>query len=182
MREPSSSCAVPPRQFPRYRPFRLARDAGVYDRGVIKRPLSVVAVVALALLALTGCQAGPGSFSRAAAKADVEAWTHGAQKAAGSAAATTKSDGYETCRTDSGLFTMRFQWRTITNLAVGASDQSAVTADISKAFSADDWTEKDEPGLVTLAGPKSAKRRGLIQIQTAGDSQLSISVISPCYP
>jgi hypothetical protein len=149
---------------------------------VIKRAVPVAAVGALALLVLTGCQPTPGAFVRTAAQADVAAWTRQAEAAAGAPAASTRSDGYEACRTDTGLFIMRFQWRTITDLAVAQSNQSAVTSDIAAAFDSHGWAEKDSPGLVTLTGPKSAKRRGVVGIQTAGDSQLSISIISPCYP
>jgi hypothetical protein len=148
---------------------------------VSKRALPVAAVAAVILFALAGCQATPGAFLRASAQADVVAWTKTAESAAGSPTATIRFDGYEKCRTDNGFFTMTFQWRTITDLAVASSEQSSVTADISREFSADGWAVKAAQGLVTITGPTSDSHRGLVQIQTAGDSQLAVSVTSPCY-
>jgi hypothetical protein len=147
----------------------------------MKRAIPIVATAGLVLALLTGCQAKPGTFVRADAQADVAGWTRSAEKAADSPTASTIANGYETCRTDTGYFTTSFQWRTITNLRIAASQQGAATAAISAAFAADGWAAKTSAGVVTLTGPKSATRRGVVRIETAGGSELAVSVISPCY-
>ncbi len=149
-----------------------------------KRAAPVVACAAVVLLALTGCQAHPSGFGREQAQSDAAVWTAEAVHAAGSPTTTTRSDGYETCRTDTGFFTSTFQWRTITWLGVAASAQSAATRSIAAAFSADGWVAQKSTGvdgLVSLAGPKDADRPGVVRIETGGPTQLSVTVISPCY-
>jgi hypothetical protein len=147
-----------------------------------KRAVAVGAIAVLALLLLAGCQSvPPGTFVRAQAQADVAGWTHDARDAAGSPVARTTADGYETCRTDTAYFSTSFQWRTITNLSVSASRQAAATSAISAAFVKNGWVETKSSGLVTLAGPHDASRRGILRIETAGSSQLAVSAISPCY-
>jgi hypothetical protein len=138
---------------------------------------------AVLLLCLTGCQAAAGSFTRTLATADVANWTRQAVDAVTSPppSASTKLDAFETCRSDTGFFTMSYQWRTITNVGVPLARQSAATRAIENSFEAGGWTVSHPGGLVSLAGPKAGKLKGLITIQTAGDSQLSISVVSPCY-
>jgi hypothetical protein len=141
-------------------------------------------LVAVLLLCLTGCQTvSAGSFTRTLARADVASWTRQAVDAVKSPppAGSTKSDAFETCRSDNGYFTTLYQWRTITNVDVPLAQQPAATRAIEKSFQSRGWTVSHPTGLVSLAGPRAAKRRGLITIQTAGDSQLAISVISPCY-
>jgi hypothetical protein len=146
-----------------------------------KRAVSAVAVAALALAMLSGCEAKPGAFVRSSAQADVAAWTQDARSAIGSPVATVKFDGFQTCRTDTGYFATRFQWHTVTNLAVPASRQTAEVAAISRSFAAMGWRPKSAAGIVTITGPAAAARRGIVLVQTAGATQLAVAVTSPCY-
>jgi hypothetical protein len=147
-----------------------------------KRGTVAVVLAALALLGLAGCQAvKPGTFTRADAQADVSAWTQDAQTAVGSPSADTRSDGYETCRTDHGFFTTTSQWRTITYLTVPKKRQAAAISTLSAAFVARNWTSTTSGGSVSLSGPKGASRTGLIRVERGGGSTLVISVVSPCY-
>jgi hypothetical protein len=153
--------------------------SSAYDPAMTAR---VLVLAALVLLCLTGCQAAPaGAFTRTVARADVATWTRQAIRAASSPRASTKSDAFETCRSDAGFFTTSYEWRTITNLAVPLSDQKAATDAIEHSFEASGWAVSRPTGIVAIAGPKGSKLKGLITIQTAGDSQLAIAVMSPCY-
>ncbi|HEX4057486.1 MAG TPA: hypothetical protein VHX87_04105 [Galbitalea sp.] len=148
------------------------------------RVISAFAVSLVLVGSLAGCQAtGPGSFTRSEAQTDVAKWTTLAVRAVGSPATTsqTKLNAFEACRSDHGFFTTTLQWRTITNIDVPASRQVAVTRVIEKAFEQAGWRASTPQGFVTLTGPDNEKRRGAILIQTAGATQLAISVVSPCY-
>jgi hypothetical protein len=149
-----------------------------------RRVAAAFASAAVVLLALTGCQAQPTGFGRPQAQSDAAAWTTEAVHAAGAPTTTTRSDGYETCRTDTGFFTSTFQWRTITWLAIPSSTQPAATRAIRAAFTDDGWAAQKSTGvasLVVLAGPRDADRRGVVRIETGGPAELSVTVISPCY-
>jgi len=148
-----------------------------------KRVVGGVILSALALGGLSGCQAvAPGGFTRATAQADVAGWTHDAQKALGSPAASIRANDFETCRTDHSYFSTSFEWRTITNLSVPAARQAAAIRTLASAFVASGWVRSNPDGLVTLTGPTDARRRGLIRVEYGGASTLVLSVLSPCYP
>lgn len=145
------------------------------------RPLILAAVL---LLCLTGCQTvSAGTFTRTLARADVASWTGQSINAVKSPPpqVSIKSDAFETCRSDSGYFTTSYQWRTITYAGVPLAHQAAATTAIENSFESRGWTVSHTLGLVSLTGPRGKKLKGLITIQTAGDSQLAISVVSPCY-
>jgi hypothetical protein len=147
-----------------------------------RRAIAVGAMAVLALSLLSGCQAvAPGTFVRAEAVADAALWTRDAVRAAGSPSASTRADGYETCRTDSAYFTTTFQWRTITYLGVAASRQSDTISAIAAAFGRSGWHATSSRGAVTLTGPSGPSHRGVIRVEPAGSSNLALSVISPCY-
>ena len=138
--------------------------------------------ILLCLGLLTACQAtAPGSFTGAVAQADAAKWTKQAVRAAASPAATTKLNGFEACRSDTGFFTTTSEWRRITDIAVSLSQQDAAIDAIAAAFTKSGWTETRPRGLVTLQGGGSGKRRGLITVQTAGPTALAITVKSGCY-
>ena len=142
--------------------------------------VGVVAIVVITMLA--GCSEASASFNRPQAQADVSQWTSQATAAVSSASAPrTTVSGFETCRTDNGFFTTTFQWRTGTVVAVVQSRQAAATAAIVNAFAGNGWKVSVKLGLTTLSGPGDAKRKGLVQVQTAGPTGLAIQVISPCY-
>lgn len=150
---------------------------------MVRRAIAA-ALVAVALgTLLAGCQQQPpGSYTRTLAQSDVAAWTKQAVAAAhASSSSTTKLNAFETCRTDTGYFATKFQWRTITNIDVPASDQTAATRAIETAFEHASWKLSMPQGLVSLTGPGDHKRHGLITVQTAGATQLAISVVSGCY-
>jgi hypothetical protein len=139
-------------------------------------------LVALALAGLSGCQAeGSGGFTRAGAQTDVDRWTRQAEAALGSPTASIRASGFETCRTDHSYFTTSFEWRTITNLSVPAAQQSAAISTVSAVFAANGWVRSTPGGLVTLTGPTTQRRRGLIRLETGGASTLVIAVLSACY-
>ena len=145
-----------------------------------KLALALVGVVAVGCLA--GCQATtPGSVTRAVAQADAAKWTKQAVNATASRAATTKTNGFEACRSDSGYFTTSYEWRTITDIAVSSSHQAAATAAIAAAFARSGWKVSRPGGLVTLQGGGTGRRTGLITVQTAGPTGLAITVKSGCY-
>jgi hypothetical protein len=147
---------------------------------VRRKLVAIVAVVVITVLA--GCSAVSASFNRPEAQADVSQWTGQAVRAVESASAPrTTVSGFEICRTDSGFFTTSNQWRTGTDVAVAQSRQAAATEAIVNAFAGNGWKVSVSRGLTTLSGPGSAKRKGLVQIQTAGPTGLAIQVISPCY-
>jgi hypothetical protein len=141
--------------------------------------LASIGVVA----ALAGCASAPAaSFGRPQAQADVSRWTAEALRAVGSATAPrTTVNGFEACRTDNGFFTTTFQWRTGTEVAVAQPGQAVATAAIVTAFERAGWKVSVSRGFTTLSGPGGARRRGVVQVQTAGPSGLAIEVISPCY-
>jgi hypothetical protein len=149
---------------------------------MVRRAIAATLMAIVLGCGLAGCQqAGPGSFTRTVAQADVAAWTKGAVEAAHPSNSATKLSAFETCRSNTAYFATTFQWRTITNVDVSASDQPAATRAIEAAFERANWKLSLPGGLVTLTGPDDQKRRGLITIQTAGPTQLAISVVSPCY-
>jgi hypothetical protein len=154
----------------------------VYDPKMGMRAVAVGVIAALALLLLSGCQAtAPGTFVRADARADAAHWTRDAVTAVGGQKATTKADGFETCRTDTGYFTTTSQWRTITFVSIPASRQPAAESEISAAFVREGWVASHPQGLLMLVGPDAGKRHGLIRAESGGGAQLAITVISPCY-
>jgi hypothetical protein len=147
-----------------------------------KRFASVGAIAAMTLLLLTGCQSvKPGTFTRVDAQSDTAGWTRDAAKAVGSPQTTTRADGYETCRTDKSYFTSTSEWRTSTDLRVAASKQDAATAAISASFVHAGWVAKTSGGVLSLSGPHGAKRMGVVRVESGGDAQLTVIVISPCY-
>jgi hypothetical protein len=146
-----------------------------------KRARILAAALAIvAITGLTGCQAA-GSFTRVAAEADTATWTAQAVKAAGSPApaATTKLSAFEACRSDAGFFTTTYEWRTITNVAVPLASQPQASAAIVASFEASGWRASGPNRFISLTG--TGKRKGLITLQSAGDSALAITVKSPCY-
>ena len=150
----------------------------------LTRALLLAAVTIVVAGVLSGCQSGPSPTSpRALAQAATKAWTRDAVHAVASPApkTITKSDAFEICRTDHGYFTTSSQWRRITDISVPLSRQAAATAAIRRAFEADSWAASRSAGITTLVGPVGAKGKGLITVQTAGESQLVVVVISPCY-
>ena len=158
------------------------RCRDVYDPRMNKRVAFAIVTAVLAFVSLAGCQAvKPGTFTRADAQADVAVWTHDAETAVGSPSTDTRSDGYETCRTDHGYFTTSSQWRTITYLTVPQKRQTAAISTLSAAFVALKWKSVTSAGLVTLSGPKGASHAGLIRVERGDESTLVISVVSPCY-
>ena len=144
----------------------------------------LLGAAALAVIAcLAGCaSASASSFSRAKARADVAQWTGEAEHALRSASAPrTTVSGFLSCRSDTGILPTTFQWRTGTDVAVTQPRQAEATAAIVSAFEKDGWKVSAGRGFTTLTGPGGAKRKGLVQIQTAGPDGLAIQVISPCY-
>jgi hypothetical protein len=147
----------------------------------------VVAAVALALviaISLAGCQAvTKGSMTRTLAQSDVAAWTRQAVAATSEPppSTITKLNAFDACRSDTAYFSTSFQWRTITNIDVPLARQAAATRAIASAFELRHWRAVSSAGLLTITGPTTSKLRGLITVQTAGSSQLAISVVSPCY-
>lgn len=148
------------------------------------RVAMAAALAVLLTVGLAGCSApAPGSFTRDQARADTAAWTKQAVGTVSSPppASQTKVDDFQTCRTDSGYFTTSFQWRTVTNIAVPRARQRAAARAIESSFESSNWTATESGGLLTLAGPDGEKQKGVITVQTAGVSELSIAVVSPCY-
>ena len=161
---------------------RRASGHAVYDPRMHKRVALAALTAALTVAGLAGCQAaGPGSFTRADAQADVVTWTHDAETALGSPTARVSFDGYEVCRTDRGYFTTTSQWRTETTLGVARARQSAAISRVSGAFVKRGWSSSKSTAPVTLVGPKGARHTGQIRIESYGSTAILISAVSPCY-
>lgn len=148
----------------------------------MRRAMAVVAAAVL-VVCLAGCSSATVTgFTRSDAQADAAKWTSQAIGAIASAPAnTTRFNGYERCRSDTGFFTSSSQWHTITNVTVPLAKQLVATNAIAAAFEAEGWKRSGTSALTTLRGPAHANRTGVILIQTDGDHALSISVVSPCY-
>jgi predicted small lipoprotein YifL len=147
-----------------------------------KRVAVVALTAALAIISLAGCQAiGPGSFTRADARADVATWTQDAEATLGSPTTRVRFDGFEVCRTDHGYFTTTSQWRTATTLSMPRARQSAAMSTVSESFVTRGWNSSKSNGAVTLTGPKGAHHTGQIRIEPYGSTSLLVSVVSPCH-
>jgi hypothetical protein len=152
-----------------------------YDRGMHKRVFAAAAVALAALSVLAGCQAKSGAFTRSDAIASVATWTRSAESAAGSPRGAAVSAGSENCRSDTGFLVTHFQWRTITDLAIPRGKQATAIAAITKAFADAGWSARTKAEIVSMSGPKDAKRRGIVRLESGGDSRLSVAVTSPCF-
>jgi hypothetical protein len=149
-----------------------------------RRVLVATAIAVVVALLVAGCQAtGPGAFTRSDAQADVARWTAQAEDAISDPAPTAQPtlNAFDVCRSDQGYFATTYQWRTVTTIDVPAARQAGAIRAIETAFTGHQWRATVSRGIVALTGPRSAKRRGFITLQTDGASQLSIAVISPCY-
>jgi hypothetical protein len=145
------------------------------------RVLGATITAFLLLVALAGCQASPGTFTRSDAIAATSAWTRDAATAIGSPVSTAVSAGSENCRTDKGYLVTHFQWRTITDLGVPKTRQRAAIATIASMLAKAGWSGSTTSAIVTLTGPAGAKRHGIVRLESAGESQLAVAVTSPCY-
>jgi hypothetical protein len=149
-----------------------------------RRVLAAIAIAIAAALCLAGCQAsGPGGFTRSDAQAAVAKWTAQAQDAVSDPApqAHATLNAFEVCRSDRGYFATTNEWRTVTVIDVPTARQAGAIRAIETAFTSQKWRAVESRGIVALTGPRTSTGRGYITVQTGGDAQLSIAVISPCY-